>query len=103
MRKFLLSAIVGAMAVSTAALMASEPASARGKVCKADHFHTWTGTGPTKRAARASALRGWRAYTGFEYGRAWTNFRRAGNRSVKCSGSRGNWSCTATGRPCRRG
>ncbi len=101
MQKFVLSALAGGLALSTAAFMTIDQAHARGKLCKAYHFHTWSASGPTKRAAQRAALRGWRSYTVFEYGKAWGNFKLAGNRALRCSGARGSWSCTATGRPCR--
>ncbi len=103
MRKILYSLAIASIAFSANLAGSVSQAEARGKLCKAEHFHTWSASGHTKRGAMKAALSGWRTYTAIEYGNAWAHFRLAGNRSLRCSQSgRRSWSCTATGRPCRR-
>lgn len=75
------------------------------KICMRDHFHDGSSNGkPTRKAAEVEAIRVWQDFTGWEYGRAWGNFRLAESKGVKCSGANSDrsWSCQVTARPCRR-
>lgn len=46
----------------------------RGIMCFADHFHSGSGNGQTKRAARRAAIKSWREFTALEYGSDWARF-----------------------------
>lgn len=72
------------------------------KTCLADHFHTQSGTGSTKKEAQRAAARAWSEFTAWEYGTSWASFRRAASRSIKCSKSDTGWSCVADARACRK-
>lgn len=75
-----------------------------GKTCLTDHFHDGSSSGqPTRKHAELAAVRNWAEFTGWEYGRSWADFRIAGSRSMRCGGSPGNFSCSVTARPCKRG
>ena len=73
-----------------------------GKTCMADHFHDGSGSGPTRGLAQAAAVRAWQDFTAWEYGGRWGSYGYAISRSVRCSGVRGNVSCSVSARPCRR-
>jgi hypothetical protein len=73
------------------------------KTCMADHYHDGSGTGRTKSAARREAIRSWSDFTAWEYGNAWGRYSLAASKSMNCSGSRGNYSCSTSARPCRWG
>jgi hypothetical protein len=73
-----------------------------GKTCMADHFHDGSGRGPTRGLAQTAAVRAWQDFTAWEYGGRWGSYGNAISRSVRCSGVRGNVSCSVSARPCRR-
>ncbi|HVZ04281.1 hypothetical protein [Hyphomicrobium sp.] len=78
----------------------------RGSICFTDHYHYGSSSGlPTKKAATLAAIKSWADFVDFEYGGAWTSWRRSGSKSIKCSqaGIRGPWSCDVSSRPCRGG
>ncbi|MGI9404898.1 MAG: hypothetical protein ACR2O4_00890 [Hyphomicrobiaceae bacterium] len=74
-----------------------------GRVCMIDHpHHRDSGAWRTKAQAKARAIRAWESYTQMEYGRAWSNYRIAMNKKLKCSKvSGGQTSCTLSAHPCR--
>jgi hypothetical protein len=71
-----------------------------GKTCMADHFHDGQGTGSTKAQAQAAAVRAWADFTAWEYGRRWAKWQLSASKSESCSGSRGNFTCNVSSRPC---
>jgi hypothetical protein len=78
----------------------------RGSICFTDHYHYGSSAGlATKRAAQAAAIRSWADFVDFEYGGAWTSWKRSGSKSIKCSqaGIGGSWGCDVSSRPCRGG
>lgn len=78
----------------------------RGSVCFTDHYHYGSSSGlPSKAAAQAAAIKSWADFVDFEYGAAWTSWKRSGTKSVKCSqsGIGGSWGCDVSARPCRGG
>jgi hypothetical protein len=72
-----------------------------GRVCMADHFHDGSGSGPTRAHAQRAAVRAWQDFTAWEYGGRWGSFGNAVSRSTRCSGARGDVSCSVSARPCR--
>jgi hypothetical protein len=73
-----------------------------GKTCMADHYHDGSGTGRTRAAAQAAAIRAWIDFTAWEYGSRWGSYAAAVSKSMNCSGGGGNWTCSTSARPCRR-
>ncbi|MGI9423395.1 MAG: hypothetical protein ACR2PA_09385 [Hyphomicrobiaceae bacterium] len=74
-----------------------------GKICFAEHEHygespPW----PSKRGARAYAIRTWENFTSWEYGKRWGSYRRAVAKRLTCNRASGKWVCSTTARPCRR-
>lgn len=51
--------------------------SERGKVCMAEHFHSGSGEGRTKKLARKAAFSDWQGFTAWEYGTDWARFSRS--------------------------
>jgi len=72
----------------------------RGIMCFSDHYHSGTGKGPTKRAARRAAIKVWRVYTASEYGTDWAYFSRAASKSIKYTKLPNGWSALVEARPC---
>lgn len=72
----------------------------RGITCMSDHFHSGTGEGSTKKAARAAAIKAWQEFTAFEYGTDWANFRNAASKSIGYSKASSGWSASVEARPC---
>jgi hypothetical protein len=72
-----------------------------GKTCMADHYHDGSGSGRTKAAAQAAAIRAWVDFTAWEYGSRWGSYSAAVSKSMNCSGGGGNYSCSTSARPCR--
>jgi hypothetical protein len=75
-----------------------------GKTCFKSHQHygespPW----PSKRGAKAAAIRKWESFTTWEYGKAWGRYSNATGRSLSCSQAKGRWICKTSARPCRRG
>ncbi len=75
--------------------------SEKGKVCMAEHFHSGTGEGRTKRLARRAAISDWQGFTAWEYGTDWARFSRSAGRSVEYSKSGLGWRATVQARACR--
>jgi hypothetical protein len=73
-----------------------------GRLCMSDHFHDGAGSGATRKAAEAGAIRNWVEFTAWEYGGAWGSYSNAASKSMRCSNSGGSWSCSTSARPCRR-
>ncbi len=74
----------------------------RGRLCMADHWHSGSGSGRTKRAARRDAIRSWASFTAMEYGSDWARFRRARSKSIRCRRTgRRSYDCSVEARPCR--
>lgn len=74
----------------------------RGKTCMTSHFHSGSGTGATKEAARAAAIRSWSDFTNFEYGPRWARFSNAASPTVSYTRESSGWSAAVEARPCRR-
>lgn len=74
----------------------------RGKLCMADHWHSGSGDGRTKAAARRAAMRSWIDFTNFEYGSVWARFSRAASKTTRYTKAASGWSATVEARPCRR-
>jgi hypothetical protein len=74
----------------------------RGFQCFSDHFHYGSSSGQAnKKAAERAAIISWADFVNFEYGSTWTNYRKAGSKSMKCSQSSSGWECNVSARPCR--
>jgi hypothetical protein len=71
------------------------------KTCMVDHFHSGTGSGPTKKLAEAAAARDWAGFTAFEYGTTWANPSIAVSRTMQCTQDGAAWSCQMDARACR--
>ncbi|MDX2307948.1 MAG: hypothetical protein NW216_06910 [Hyphomicrobium sp.] len=74
----------------------------RGRLCMSDHFHSGSGVGKTKEAAKAAAIRSWADFTAFEYGNRWASFSIAGSKGISYTKENAGWSATVEARPCRR-
>lgn len=74
----------------------------RGRLCMADHWHSGSGTGKSKRAAQRAAVGAWQDFTALEYGTDWARFSRARSKAVRCTrtGKR-SYDCSVEARPCR--
>ena len=72
-----------------------------GKLCMADHYHSGSGSGATKEAARRQAAASWSEFVDFEYGSNWARFGRAASVSVKYTKEQSGWSATIEARPCK--
>ena len=70
------------------------------KTCLADHFHSGSGQGPTRRVAERQAIQSWADYTAWEYGRVWGRYGIAASKKMNCERSSG-WTCFVEARPCR--
>lgn len=74
-----------------------------GRICLSDNFHDGSGSGPTRRAAEASAVSSWASFTSLEYGDSWARYSLAASKKMNCSQNGGDsWSCGVTARPCKR-
>ena len=88
-RAFLLT-LAGAFSLVATAAVADDTALAYshtlrkegGRTCMADHFHSGSGAGRSKEAARAAAVRSWIDFTNFEYGTVWARFGAAASPSI---------------------
>jgi hypothetical protein len=72
-----------------------------GKTCFTDHYHSGSGDGATKDAARAVAARDWAGFVDFEYGSDWARFSRASSISVKYTKAEKGWTAWIEARPCK--
>jgi hypothetical protein len=73
----------------------------RGRLCMADHWHSGSGEGRTKAAARKAAIRSWADFTNFEYGTAWARFSLAASPQTRYSKASNGWAASIDARPCR--
>lgn len=73
-----------------------------GKLCMTEHSHSGSGTGATKNAAKAAAVRSWIDFTNLEYGRAWASFANSASQKTSYTKEQTGWSATVEGRPCKR-
>lgn len=78
---------------------------ANGKVCRelfGPHMHRGHGSGATKAAAKAAAIKRWSGFTAWEYGKAWGNWSLAVKKSSSCkAGHRGKYRCKVKAQPCK--
>jgi hypothetical protein len=74
----------------------------RGRLCMADHWHSGSGEGRTKAAARKAAIRSWADFTNFEYGTAWARFSLAASPQTRYTKESNGWGASIDARPCRR-
>lgn len=73
-----------------------------GRLCMTDHWHSGSGSGPSKRAARNAAVRSWQDFTNLEYGTDWARFSRARSQGIRCKRTGGrSYDCSVEARPCR--
>lgn len=73
------------------------------KTCFVDHTHDGSGTGATKSAALAEAIRNWQDFTVLEYGTDWGYYRNSIAKSERCSSDTGTVSCQVNSIPCKGG
>ena len=103
--RFVVSRFFAGLVGFAVVLVLTLPADAarrKGKICKTDHFHYGSSRGhPSKKVARQEAIYSWAGFTAFEYGTAWSNFRLARSRGVRCERSDGAWGCSIEAVPCR--
>lgn len=72
-----------------------------GRLCMADHFHSGSGDGATKAAARVQAIKSWASFVDFEYGSNWARFGRAASVTTKYTKADKGWTATIEARPCK--
>jgi hypothetical protein len=76
-----------------------------GKVCRVlfgPHNHHGRGSGATRSAAKAAAIKRWTGFTSWEYGKAWGNLALAQKKSMSCwKARRGGWRCKVSAQPCK--
>lgn len=72
-----------------------------GRLCMSDHYHSGSGSGRTKAAAQAAAVRSWADFTNFEYGTAWARWSLAQGKSVHYTKAESGWDASVDARPCR--
>ena len=73
-----------------------------GRLCMVDHAHSGFGTGASKPAARAAAVKSWIDFTNLEYGRSWASYSASGSQKVTYTKEASGWGATVEGRPCKR-
>jgi len=104
-----LIALAGAFSLASTAVLADDTGLAYshtlrkegGRTCMADHYHSGSGEGRTKEAARAAAVRSWIDFTNFEYGTVWARFGIAGSPSTHYTKAEKGWSADVEARPCK--
>lgn len=72
-----------------------------GKTCLVDHYHDGSGSGSSRSAAQAAAIRSWAEFTTWEYGSSWGRYSLAVGKSMTCDRGMGSWSCNTSARACR--
>lgn len=106
---FASAAVAGMISVSSGAV-ASETGVAQalhqlrkvgGRTCLVDHYHSGSGSGPSKPAALRAAISAWSGFTAWEYGSSWGRYGIAISKSESCSRSGGGWSCDISAIACR--
>jgi len=110
MQRHTLLALAGVfLCTSTAAVFADDTGIAYshslrregGRLCMADHWHSGSGQGRSKRLAQRAAIRSWAGFTNFEYGTVWAHYSRARSKSVRYTKEPSGWSAYIEARPCR--
>ena len=109
MHRAALLALAGALSLAATAAIADDNGIAYshtlrkegGRTCMADHYHSGSGEGRSKDAARASAVRSWIDFTNFEYGSAWARFGAAAGPSAHYTKEASGWSAVVEARPCK--
>jgi hypothetical protein len=99
---FLLAGFTAVMADDTGLAYSHTLRKERGRLCMADHWHSGSGEGRTKTAARTAAIRSWADFTNFEYGTVWARFSLAASPSTRYTKAESGWSAAVDARPCRR-
>lgn len=72
-----------------------------GKLCFADHSHSGTGSGASRKVAEMQAINNWAGFTAWEYGTDWGKFGKAIKKSMSCSGSGASYNCNVEATPCK--
>ncbi len=73
-----------------------------GRICFADHYHYGSSLGQAnQRAAQSVAITSWSDFVDLEYGSAWSSYKAASSKDLKCSQSSAGWGCDLSARPCR--
>jgi len=72
-----------------------------GRTCMLAHFHDGSATGKTQAEAERAAITAWESFTAWEYSHRWGRYSNAVSKSKTCNGTRGEFSCTVSARPCR--
>jgi hypothetical protein len=72
-----------------------------GRTCLVGHFHDGSATGKSKEEALRAAIKAWESFTAWEYSHRWGRFSAAASRSTNCTGTRGDFTCNVSGRPCK--
>ena len=98
---FSLAATAGAFADDTGLAYSHDLRKEGGRLCMSDHYHSGSGEGRTKTAARSAAIRSWADFTNFEYGSAWARFSAAASSSTHYTKAEQGWSADIEARPCR--
>jgi hypothetical protein len=109
MHRAALLALAGALSLAATAASADDTGLAYshtlrkegGRTCMADHYHSGSGEGRSKDAARASAVRSWIDFTNFEYGSTWARFGAAASPSAHYTKEASGWSAVVEARPCK--
>jgi hypothetical protein len=99
---FLLAGFTAVLADDTGLAYSHTLRKERGRLCMADHWHSGSGEGRTKAAARKAAIRSWADFTNFEYGTVWARFSLAASQTTRYTKADNGWSAAVDGRPCRR-
>ncbi len=72
-----------------------------GRTCQVGHYHSGAGTGRTRKAAEADAIKSWSSFTAFEYGTDWARFSKAASKRISCSASSNGYDCSLEARACK--
>ncbi len=99
---FLLVNVTAVLADDTGLAYAHTLRKEHGRLCMADHWHSGSGEGSSKGAARQAAIRSWADFTNFEYGTAWAHFSLAAAQQTRYTKAAKGWSAAVDARPCRR-
>jgi hypothetical protein len=99
---FLFAGFTTALADDTGLAYSHDLRKERGRTCMADHWHSGSGEGRTKAAARNAAIRSWADFTNFEYGTVWAHFSLAASPQTRYSKAANGWSAAIDARPCKR-
>jgi hypothetical protein len=97
----LLGGVTAVLADDTGLAYSHDLRKEHGRLCMADHWHSGSGEGGTKAAARAAAIRSWADFTNFEYGTVWARFSLAASPTTRYTKAASGWSADVDARPCR--